>query len=57
MQGRLLLDIVVNQGTAILKLLSSKDEPLLVRRDSLLVLNLGLDIINGVGALNLQRDC
>ena len=56
MKGRLLLDVVIGKGSAILKLLSGKDQPLLVWRDSLLVLDLGLDIFNGVGWLNLQSD-
>jgi len=34
MEGRLLLDVVVSKGTAILKLLSSKDQTLLVRRNA-----------------------
>ena len=54
MKGRLLLDVVVREGPAILELFSSKDEPLLIRRDSLLVLDLRLDIINCVRWLNLQ---
>jgi hypothetical protein len=49
-----LLDIVITEGAAILKLLSSKDETLLIRRDSFLVLDLGLDIINGIGGLDVQ---
>lgn len=56
MQSRLLLNIVVRQGTTILQLLASKDKPLLIWRNSLLVLNLGLNIVDGVGRLNLQRD-
>jgi len=55
-EGGFLLDVVVSQGTAILKLLSGEDEPLLVWWDTLLVLDLSLDVINGVGALNLQSD-
>merc|ERR1712165_336028 len=47
-EGGLLLDVVVGEGSAILKLLASEDQPLLVRRDPLLVLDLGLDIFNGV---------
>ena len=43
-----LLDIVIGESTVVLKLLSSKDQALLVGGNSLLVLNLGLDIINGV---------
>merc|ERR1719402_1027597 len=52
-KGRLLLDVVVRQGPSILKLLSSKDQPLLIWRDSLLVLDLGLDILDGIRWLNL----
>src|SRR6187402_2590049 len=39
MEGRLLLDVVVAQSTAVLQLLTSKDQSLLVRWDSLLVLD------------------
>ena len=56
MQSRLLLDIVIGQGTTVLKLLSSKNETLLVGRDALLVLDLGLHIVDGVGRLNLEGD-
>ena len=37
-KGRLLLDVVVRQGPSILQLLAGKDQPLLVRRNPLLVL-------------------
>jgi hypothetical protein len=37
MEGRLLLDVVVREGTAVFKLLAGKDEALLVWRDALLV--------------------
>merc|ERR1712174_1119 len=56
MKSALLLDVVVRKGPSILKLLSSKDQPLLVWGNSLLVLDLGLDILNGVRWLNLQSD-
>merc|ERR1711911_455873 len=56
MKGALLLDVVVRKGSSILKLLTSEDEPLLVWGNSLLVLDLGLDILNGVRWLNLQGD-
>ncbi|BAT08679.1 Os09g0483150, partial [Oryza sativa Japonica Group] len=55
-QRRLLLDVVVGQGAAILQLLPREDEALLVRRDTFLVLDLGLDVVDGVAALHLQRD-
>merc|ERR1712156_795897 len=55
-QGRLLLDVVVGEGPAILELLAGEDEPLLVRGDPLLVLDLGLDVLDGVGRLHLKGD-
>ena len=56
MQGRLLLNVVVGKGAAVLELLASEDQALLVRRNALLVLNLGLDIVDGVRRLNLKGD-
>ncbi|KAF7077754.1 hypothetical protein CFC21_082271 [Triticum aestivum] len=55
-KGRLLLDVVVCQGAAILKLLAGKDQTLLVRGNALLVLDLRLHIVNGVRGLHLQGD-
>jgi hypothetical protein len=52
----LLLDVVVGESAAIFKLLSGKDQTLLVRGDTLLVLDLGLDIVDGVGGLDLEGD-
>merc|ERR1712149_124966 len=56
MKSALLLDVVVRKSSSILKLLASKNEPLLVWGNSLFVLDLGLDILNGVRWLNLQGD-
>ena len=56
MEGGLLLDVVVGEGPAVLKLLASEDQPLLVRGDALLVLDLGLDVLDGVGGLDLKGD-
>ena len=56
MQSGLLLDVVVAESAAILELLSSEDQPLLVWGDSLLVLNLGLHVLDGVRGLDLQGD-
>jgi hypothetical protein len=53
-EGRLLLDIVVREGAAVFKLFAGKDEALL--RDALLVLDLRLDVVDGVGGLDLKRD-
>ena len=55
-QGGLLLDVVIGKGTSIFQLLSSEDQTLLIRRDSLLVLDLGFDIVNGIRWLNIERD-
>ncbi len=42
MKGRFLLDVVVGKSAPILKLLASEDQALLVRRNTFLVLDLGL---------------
>lgn len=51
-----LLDVVVGESAAIFKLLSGKDQTLLVGGDTLLVLDLRLDIVDGVGGLDLEGD-
>ena len=56
MESGLLLDVVVGQGTAILELLAGEDETLLIRRNSLLVLNLVLNIVDRVRRLHLEGD-
>merc|ERR1719215_548061 len=55
-QRGLLLNVVVRESTTVLQLLASKDEALLVWRDPFLVLDLRLDVINGVRRLDVQRD-
>jgi hypothetical protein len=55
-EGRLLLDVIVREGAAILELLAGEDETLLIRGDSLLVLDLGLHVVDGVAGLNLEGD-
>ncbi len=56
MQGRLLLNVVVGEGATVLQLLACKDQALLVRRNAFLVLNLGLDVVDGIARLNLKGD-
>ncbi len=51
-----LLNVVVAQRPAILELLAGEDQSLLVGRDSFLVLDLGLDVVDGVGRLHLEGD-
>jgi len=55
-EGRLLLDVVVGKSTAVLKLLAGEDEALLVRRNTFLVLNLLLHILDSVRRLHLEGD-
>ena len=56
MEGRLLLDVVIRKGSAVLELLSSEDESLLVGWDTLLVLDLGLDVLDGICWLDIKGD-
>jgi len=56
MESGLLLDVIVGEGAAIFELLSGEDKTLLIGRDSFLILNLGLHVVNGVAGLNLKGD-
>ena len=56
MEGGLLLDVVIRKSAAVLELLASKDESLLIGRDALLVLDLSLDVVDGVRRLDLKSD-
>lgn len=56
MKGGLFLYVVVGESATVFELLSSEDQTLLVRRNALLVLNLGLDIVDSVRGFNLKSD-
>ena len=56
MESRLLLNVVVGQGPTILKLFPGKDQTLLIRRNTFLVLDLRLYIVDGIRGLNLESD-
>merc|ERR1712072_73457 len=56
MEGALLLDVVVGESSSILQLLASEDQSLLIWGDSLLVLDLSLDVLNGVRGFDLEGD-
>merc|ERR1711868_237543 len=56
MQGTLLLDVIIRKSSSVLELLSSKDQSLLIWGNSFLILDLGLDVLNGVRWLNLKGD-
>jgi len=55
-KGGLFLDVVIRQSSAVLELLSCENQTLLLGRDSFLILDLGLDVLNGVVCLNVQSD-
>jgi len=55
-EGRLFLDVVIAESPAVFELFTSEDESLLLRRNSFLVLNLRLDVGDGVVGLNVQGD-
>jgi len=46
----------VRKSSAVFQLLASEDETLLIRRNTLLVLNLGLYIVNAVGRFDFKGD-
>ena len=48
--------VLVGKSAPVLELLASKDQSLLVGRDTLLVLNLRLHIVDGVGGLDFEGD-
>jgi len=56
-QSRLLLDVVVGESAAVLELLSSENQPLLIWGDTFFILDLGLDIVDSVRGLDLKGDC
>lgn len=51
-----LLDVVIRKGAAVFELFSSKDQTLLIRWNTLLVLNLRLDVVDGIAGLDLEGD-
>ena len=56
MECLFILNIVIGEGPTILKLLSSEYKPLFIGRDAFLVLDLSLNILDGVRWLNVQSD-
>ena len=56
MERTFLLDIIIRQRAPILQLLPRKNQALLVRRNTLLILNLRLDALNSIRRLHIQRN-
>jgi len=55
-EGALLLDVVVSKSVTVLELLAGEDKTLLIRGDTLLILDLSLHIVDGITGLNLKSD-
>merc|ERR1711963_634664 len=53
---RFFLNVVIGQGSSIFELLSGKDQSLLVWRDTLLILDFGLDVFDCVTSFYFQGD-
>jgi len=56
MEGRLLLNMVIRESASVFKLLASEDETLSYRRDTYLVLDFSLDIVDGVIWHDVEND-
>jgi len=50
------LDIVIGERATILELLAGENQALLIRWDTLLVLDLGLHIVDRIAGLHLEGD-
>lgn len=54
---RLLLDVVVAEGAAVLDLLSAIDQTLHIGGDALLLLDLGFHVVNSGGRPDIEGGC
>merc|ERR1719253_594525 len=55
-QRAFFLYVVVRERASVFELLACKNQALLIRWDSLLVLDLRLDVVDGIGRLHFERD-
>jgi hypothetical protein len=55
-EGGLLLDVIIRESATILKLLAGENQALLVRGNTLLVLDFGLNIIDGIRGFDFKGD-
>ena len=55
-EGGLLLDVVIRQGSSIFQLFTGEDKSLLIRRDTFFVLDLGFNVLDGVGGLDVESN-
>ena len=54
MKSRFFLNVIVREGAAVLELLASENQTLLIRRDALLILDLRFNIVNRIRRLDLE---
>ena len=50
------MNVIIRKSSAVFQLLSSEDQTLLVWWDTFFVLDLGLDVVDGVRGLNIEGD-
>jgi len=56
MEGWFFLDVVVTEGSAVFQLFAGEDESLLIGWDTFFILDLGLDVVDGVWWFHIQSD-
>ena len=56
MESGLLLNVVIRESAAVFELLARENQALLVGRNALLVLDLRLDVVDGIRGLDLEGD-
>jgi len=52
----LFLNVIVWESSSVFELFTSKDESLLIWRDSFFVLDFGFDVLNGVWSFDIKGD-
>ena len=55
-ESGLFLNVVVTKGSSVLELFAGEDQSLLIGRDSLLILDLGLHVLDCVGCFDVKSD-
>ena len=56
MEGALLLDVVVAEGSTVFQLLAGEDQALLIGWNTLFVLNFRLHVLDGIAGLDFKGD-
>lgn len=55
-ESRLLLNVVIRKSAAVLQLLASENETLLIWGNAFLILDLGLYVVDSIAGLDLESD-